>query len=193
MKNSIENNVKNSSRRQFLQSSAALSTAAVGGLVIGVSMPALAKTAMTKEGVKTSQPNAWVKIGADNKVTIICHRAEMGQGTYTSMPMLVAEELEVDLKAVNVELAPANPVYINALLGGQLTGGSTSVRDAWDGLRVAGAQARMMLISAAAAEWKIPESDCRAENPWCRRTDRIQTRISIARSNGTGARHYQRR
>jgi isoquinoline 1-oxidoreductase subunit beta len=163
MKNSMENIVKNSSRRQFLQSSAALSTAAVGGLVIGVSVPALAKTATAKGGIKTSQPNAWVKIGSDNKVTIICHRVEMGQGTYTSMPMLVAEELEVDLKSVNVEIAPANPVYINALLGGQLTGGSTSVRDAWEGLRVAGAQARMMLISAAAAEWKIPESDCRAE------------------------------
>ncbi len=156
--------VKNPSRRQFLQSSAALSSSVFGGLVIGVtvSAPASAK-AVAGTAIKTSQPNAWVKIGSDNKITIICHRVEMGQGTYTSMPMLVAEELEVDFNAINVELAPANPVYINALLGGQLTGGSTSVRDAWEGLRLAGAQARMMLVSAAATEWKIPESDCRAE------------------------------
>jgi isoquinoline 1-oxidoreductase subunit beta len=145
------------SRRNFLKSSAALS----GGLMIGFQLPAGAQKA---GAAKTVQPNAWVKIGTDNKVTIICHRAEMGQGTYTSMPMLVAEELEVDLNQVNIEMAPANPVYINALLGGQLTGGSTSVRDAWDGLRKAGAQARMMLVSAAAQEWKIPETDCRAEN-----------------------------
>jgi isoquinoline 1-oxidoreductase subunit beta len=145
------------SRRNFLKSSAALS----GGLMIGFQLPAGAQKA---SAAKTVQPNAWVKIGTDNKVTIICHRAEMGQGTYTSMPMLVAEELEVDLNQVTIEMAPANPVYINALLGGQLTGGSTSVRDAWDGLRKAGAQARMMLVSAAAQEWKIPEADCRAEN-----------------------------
>jgi isoquinoline 1-oxidoreductase subunit beta len=145
------------SRRNFLKSSAALS----GGLMIGFQLPAGAQKA---GAAKTVQPNAWVKIGTDNKVTIICHRAEMGQGTYTSMPMLVAEELEVDLNQVKIEMAPANPVYINALLGGQLTGGSTSVRDAWDGLRKAGAQARMMLVSAAAQEWKIPEADCRAEN-----------------------------
>jgi isoquinoline 1-oxidoreductase subunit beta len=145
------------SRRNFLKSSAALS----GGLMIGFQLPAGAQKA---GAAKTVQPNAWVKIGTDNKVTIICHRAEMGQGTYTSMPMLVAEELEVDLNQVKIEMAPANPVYINALLGGQLTGGSTSVRDAWDGLRKAGAQARMMLVSAAAQEWKIPETDCRAEN-----------------------------
>jgi isoquinoline 1-oxidoreductase subunit beta len=149
------------SRRSFLKTSAAATGYAASGLMIGFHLPANAKT---ESAAKTVQPNAWVKIGTDNKVTIICHRAEMGQGTYTSMPMLVAEELEVDLRNVAIEMAPANPVYINALLGGQLTGGSTSVRDAWDGLRKAGAQARMMLVSAAAAEWKVPETDCRAEN-----------------------------
>jgi isoquinoline 1-oxidoreductase subunit beta len=149
------------SRRSFLKTSAAATGYAASGLMISFHLPANAKT---ESAAKTVQPNAWVKIGTDNKVTIICHRAEMGQGTYTSMPMLVAEELEVDLRNVGIEMAPANPVYINALLGGQLTGGSTSVRDAWDGLRKAGAQARMMLVSAAAAEWKVPEADCRAEN-----------------------------
>jgi isoquinoline 1-oxidoreductase subunit beta len=148
------------SRRGFLKASAAVAGYSASGFVIGFHIPANAKT---EAAAKTVQPNAWVKIGVDNKVTIICHRAEMGQGTYTSMPMLVAEELEVDLRNVAIEMAPANPVYINALLGGQLTGGSTSVRDAWTGLRTAGAQARMMLISAAAKEWNVPEADCRAE------------------------------
>ncbi|MCY7387300.1 MAG: xanthine dehydrogenase family protein molybdopterin-binding subunit [Burkholderiales bacterium] len=147
--------LKNSSRRDFLKTSAALS----GALMVGFSIPSAGKTAATVTPI-----NGWVRVGSDNTVTIICHRAEMGQGTYTSMPMLVAEELEVDLRRVKIEMAGADPIYINALLGGQLTGGSTSVRDAFDGLRKAGAQARMMLISAAAQEWKIPESDCRADN-----------------------------
>jgi isoquinoline 1-oxidoreductase beta subunit len=152
----------NLKRRAFLKATVATGVASASGLVIGVYMPALA-AAPAKALPKVVQPNAWVKIGTDNKITIICHRAEMGQGTYTAMPMLVAEELEVDLRTVQIEMAPAAPVYINALLGGQLTGGSTSVRDAWISLRKAGAQARMMLISAAAAEWKVNEIDCRAD------------------------------
>ena len=150
----------NMNRRTFLQASAATS----GALMIGFHLPAIAKPAIPVPGAKTVQANAWVKIGSDNTITIICHRSEMGQGTYTSMPMLVAEELEVDLARVKIEMAPADAVYINSLLGGQLTGGSTSVRDAWTSLRLAGAQARMMLVSAAAKEWNVPESDCRAEN-----------------------------
>ena len=152
----------NLKRRQFLKTSAAASAYAASGLVIGFHLPANAKAAAST--AKIVQPNAWVKIGTDNSVTIICHRSEMGQGTYTSMPMLVAEELEVDLRAVKIEMAPVDPAYINKLLGGQLTGGSTSVRDAYTTLRQAGAQARMMLVSAAAKEWNVPESDCRAQN-----------------------------
>ncbi len=146
--------LKNTSRRDFLKKSAALSAA----LMVGFQLPAFGKAAAP------TAINGWVRVGSDNTVTIICHRSEMGQGTYTAMPMLVAEELEVDLRRVKIEMAGADPIYINALLGGQLTGGSTSVRDAFDGLRKAGAQARMMLISAAASEWKIPEADCRADN-----------------------------
>ena len=156
---SADTNLK---RRQFLKTSAAASAYAVTGLTIGFHLPAAAQRG--RPNAPTSQPNAWVKIGTDNSVTIICHRSEMGQGTYTSMPMLVAEELEVDMRAIRVEMAPADPAYINKLLGGQLTGGSTSVRDAWTSMRQAGAQARMMLISAAANEWNVPESDCRAQN-----------------------------
>ena len=156
---STDTNIK---RRQFLKTSAAASAYAMTGLTIGFHLPA--EAGRERSSAPTSQPNAWVKIGTDNSVTIICHRSEMGQGTYTSIPMLVAEELEVDMRAIKVEMAPADPVYINKLLGGQLTGGSTSVRDAWTSMRQAGAQARMMLISAAASEWNVPESDCRAQN-----------------------------
>ena len=152
------NTLRNNSRRNFLKTSVALS----GGLMVGFQFPAFAEAA--KGASTTTAMNGWVRVGNDNTITIICHRSEMGQGTYTSMPMLIAEELEVDLNSVKIEMAGADPVYINSLLGGQLTGGSTSVRDAFDSLRKAGAQARMLLISAAASEWKIPGSDCRAEN-----------------------------
>jgi isoquinoline 1-oxidoreductase beta subunit len=71
------------------------------------------------------------------------------------MPMLIAEELNVDIRKIKVEIAPVAPVYVNALLGGQPTGGSTSVREGWEKLRIAGAQVRMMLIAAAAEQWKL--------------------------------------
>jgi isoquinoline 1-oxidoreductase beta subunit len=105
-----------------------------------------------------------VRIGLDNVVTIMVARSEMGQDVYTSMPMLVAEELEVDINKIKVEFAPPAEVYINALLGGQLTGGSTSVRDAWEKLRKAGASARMMLIAAAAEEWGVAADSCKASD-----------------------------
>ena len=149
-----------SSRREFLKTSAA---AAGGGLVLGVVLPdALAQsTAAPGAG---SMPNAWVKIGRDNGVTIISARSEMGQGVYTALPTLVAEELEVDLAKIKVEIAPPGEVYINAMLGGQITGGSTSVPEAYDKLRIAGAQARQMLVSAAAQQWGVDASACRAQN-----------------------------
>ena len=113
-------------------------------------------------------PNAWVRVGSDNSVTILCARSEMGQGVYTAMPTLVAEELDVDLSkvAVQVEMAPAGEAYINAMLGGQLTGGSTSVADGYEKLRVAGAQARMVLMQAAAQKWNVPESQLRTQDAW---------------------------
>jgi isoquinoline 1-oxidoreductase beta subunit len=108
-------------------------------------------------------PNAWVRIGSDDSITILCARSEMGQGVYTALPTLVAEELEVDLGRIRVEIAPAGDPYINALLGGQITGGSTSVVEGYDKLRVAGAQARTMLAAAAAQKWGVDASACRAQ------------------------------
>ena len=158
----------NHSRRQFLKTTVIATGGLLGsGLIVGCAvMPGSgAKAAMlpsaTAPGV---MPNAWVKIGADNTVSIICARSEMGQGVFTSLPMLVAEELEVSMDKIRVEMAPAREPYINTMLGGQLTGGSTSVPEAFEPLRAAGAQARMMLIAAAAQEWKVDASACRAEN-----------------------------
>ena len=88
----------------------------------------------------------------------------MGQGVRTSLAMLLAEELAVDPRRVEIEEAPPDPAYANKLLGAQVTGGSTSIRDAWELLRQAGATARTMLVVAAAARWKVPAADCRAQD-----------------------------
>jgi len=148
--------VKNEARRDFLK----VSGSAAGGLALAFYLPA-ARMAQAADG---GSPNAWVKIAADNTVTIMVARSEMGQDVYTSMPMLIAEELEVDVNAIKVEFAPPAEVYINSLLGGQLTGGSTAVRDAWEKLRKAGASARMMLVAAAADNWGVDASKCSAAN-----------------------------
>ena len=147
------------SRRGFLQSGAAAS----GALMIGFVLPGCASMEAAKP-VATAMPNSWVRIGSDNSVTILCARSEMGQGVYTAMPMLIAEELDVDLAKVHIEMAPAGEPYINAMVGGQLTGGSTSVRDAYTKLRVAGAQARYVIVQAAAQRWGVAESACKTQD-----------------------------
>jgi isoquinoline 1-oxidoreductase beta subunit len=148
--------VKNETRRDFLK----VSGTVAGGLALGFYLPGGPRVAQAAEA--GSSPNAWVRIGRDNVVTIMVARSEMGQDVYTSMTMLVAEELEVDINKVKVEFAPPAEAYINALLGGQLTGGSTSVRDGWEKLRKAGASARMMLVAAAADEWGVAAERCKA-------------------------------
>lgn len=148
------------SRRKFLKTSALAS----GGLMLGVFMPGVqAHSHVTATGTNYA-PNAWVHIADDNTVTLICSRSEMGQGVYTALPMLIAEELHVDLKKIKVEIAPPKAVYVNSLLGAQITGGSTSVRDGWTTLRTGGAQVRLMLIQAAANEWGVDVAKCRAED-----------------------------
>ncbi|TAG50070.1 MAG: xanthine dehydrogenase family protein molybdopterin-binding subunit [Betaproteobacteria bacterium] len=154
----LKDKIESSGRRGFMKSTGALS----GALVIGFNLPFTASQAKTAPPAAVA--NAWVKVSADGKVTLICHRSEMGQGVYTSMPMLVAEELGVPLSSVKIEMAPSAPVYINAMLGGQITGGSTSVRDAWMKLREAGASARTVLVAAAADTWKVPASECTVAN-----------------------------
>jgi isoquinoline 1-oxidoreductase beta subunit len=140
------------SRRTFLQ----VSAAAGGGLLLGFRLPPLVKS-------DAFTPNGFIRIDRDGRVTLIMHKVEMGQGTYTSMPMLLAEELEVDLSQVRLEHAPPDDaLYAEPLFGVQETGGSTSVRGNWEPLRRAGATARTMLVSAAAETWNVPATGCRA-------------------------------
>lgn len=146
----------NVTRRDFLR----VTAIAGGGLMIGFRLG----EATSLQAAAPFKPNAWVAIAPDGVVTLTCHRNEMGQDVHTSLTMLLAEELGVDPRRVKVVQAPADPVYINKALGAQITGGSTSVREAWEPLRQAGASAREMLVSAAAAAWGVPATECRAEN-----------------------------
>jgi isoquinoline 1-oxidoreductase beta subunit len=146
------------SRRTFIAAGAAAS----GGLLLGIGLHGLDNAVAADGGAFA--PDAFIRIDRDGRVAIVVCQVEMGQGTYTAMPMLVAEELEVDLAQVHVEHAPpSDKLYANPLLGFQATGGSTSVRGFWEPLRRAGATARTMLIAAAADTWKVDAGACRAE------------------------------
>ena len=145
------------SRRSFLQTSAAVG----GGLLLGFNLPA--RRLWAQGNAAPFAPNAFIRIDRDGAVILTMHKVEMGQGTYTAMPMLLAEELEVGLDQVRLEHAPADDArYAEPLFGVQETGGSTSVRGNWEPLRRAGAAARSMLITAAAQTWKVDPSSCRA-------------------------------
>ena len=149
------------SRRRFLRAGAA----AGGGLLLSLSLPLPHGDAETADADGFT-PNAFVRIGGDGQVVLTMPYVEMGQGTYTAIPMLIAEELEVDLNQVRLEHAPPNEkLYGNPLLAGvQATGGSTAIRAAWKPLREAGATARTMLVSAATKRWNVDPASCRAES-----------------------------
>jgi isoquinoline 1-oxidoreductase beta subunit len=159
----VENDGVDFSRRRFLTVSAAVG----GGLLIGFTTdPSIGTVEAAKmAATKPFTPNAFVRIGSDGQVVMIMPYVEMGQGTYTSIPMLIAEELEVDLKQVRLEHAPPDEkLYGNPLLGGiQATGNSNAVRASWQPLRQAGATARTMLVAAAASRWSVDPASCRAE------------------------------
>src|SRR3989442_2138461 len=149
------------SRRTFLRAGAA----AGGGLLVSFSLPAPLGRALVAgaQAARDFMPNGFIRIARDGGVTLIMHKVETGQRTYTAMPMLLAEELEVDLSQVHLEHAPPDDaLYAEPLFGVQETGGSTSVRGNWEPLRRAGATARSMLVSAAAESWQVPASACRA-------------------------------
>jgi isoquinoline 1-oxidoreductase subunit beta len=144
-------------RRDFLKKSAAGGTA----LVIGFYLPATAhgQEAQPQEKKPPNPLNAWVRITPDNHVTLILGKSEMGQGIMTALPMILAEELYLDWKNVNIEQAPTDPnIYDHG------TGGSGSVAGSWLPLRRAGAAAREMLVSAAAARWNVNPNTCAAKN-----------------------------
>src|ERR1700694_5417738 len=149
------------SRRKFLQSSAGLA----GALVIGFWMPVgRGRFAFAQQPPKAAvPPNAFLRIGKDGSITVMVKHLEFGQGVTTSLPMILCEELECDWSKVRYELAPAGPEYAHTAFGMQMTGGSSSVWNSYDQLRTVGAQARSMLMQAAANQWKVKPGDCRAE------------------------------
>src|SRR5437763_1558479 len=150
------------SRRNFLTAGAA----AGGGLLLGWHHEARPRVlvAAAKGTPSAFAPNAFIRIGRDGRVTLIMCQVKMGQGTYTSMPMLLAEELEVGLDQVELEHAPPDDkLYANPLFGDQETGASTSVRAFYEPLRRAGATARSMLVAAAAQTWDVQPASCRAK------------------------------
>ena len=152
-------NVPALSRRDFL-----VAGAAVGGLVIAFFVPGMRRLAFAQPaGVQQAMPNAFLRIGTDDSVTVLIAHSEMGQGIWTALPMLVAEELEVDVSQIRVEHAPAAPAYAHSVFGLQMTGGSSSTWSEFDRYRQAGATARTLLIAAAAERFGTTVADCRAE------------------------------
>src|SRR5882724_8760256 len=146
------------SRRSFLGTGAAIG----GGLMLSLSLPFGRSEAASSESFA---PNAFIRIGGDGQVVLTMPYVEMGQGTYTSIPMLIAEELQVSMQQLRLEHAPPDEkLYANPLLGVQATGNSNAMRGAWKPLREAGATARIMLIAAAAKRWDVDPKTCRAQD-----------------------------
>jgi isoquinoline 1-oxidoreductase beta subunit len=162
--NRLINSSHNQSRRDFLRNTTLLS----GGLTIAIALPGCSKPEQAAAAPQTGKNfvavNAWLHIGYDSKVTFLCDRSEMGQGVFTALPTLIAEELGVDPRMITIEFAPPGAEFVNSLLGVQATGGSTSVRDAWQKLRMAGAEARERLLIAGAKALKSQPNLCRIVN-----------------------------
>ncbi|HEY1863515.1 MAG TPA: xanthine dehydrogenase family protein molybdopterin-binding subunit [Roseiarcus sp.] len=147
-------------RRMVLKATAA----AGGGLMLSLSIPRL-NAARAAEANADFAPNAFVRIDPDGKITFTIPQVEMGQGIYTALSMILAEELDAPFEHVTAVAAPPDDkLYGNPLLGFQATGGSTSVRAFWKPMRIAGASARAMLVQAAAAKWSVDPSSCRTES-----------------------------
>ena len=177
-----EISIFNLSRRDFFKTGA--------GLTLGIVVPGLwaaeqagpGSAGMAGKSVAAGsfEPNAFVRVGRDNTVTVIVKHLEMGQGTFTGLPTLVAEEMDADWSQIRVEAAPADAKIYNNLLWGpaQGTGGSTAMANSFEQLRKAGAAARAMLVAAAAEQWKVPAEEVRVKNgevfhPTSRRTTKF--------------------
>ena len=159
-------------RRTFFKVSGKLGA----GLLLGFYLPpkqrsqsitiedAVGKTALSEHGLRLWNPNAFIRIAPDNSTTIVVHKSEMGQGVYTALPMMIVEELEADWSRIRIEAAPAHQDYYHTVWKiYQGTGASTSISSTWEQLRLAGATAREMLISAAAKTWNVSPRQCMAQ------------------------------
>lgn len=151
------------SRRLFVQTTAT----SVAGLVIGFHLPGFGRfagMAMAAGPAASYAPNAFVRIAKDSSVTIIINKSEMGQGVYTSLAQIIAEELDCDWQKISAESAPVAPVYNHTGFGMQMTGGSTAIASSYDQHRMIGATARALLVQAAADTWKVTPASCSTEN-----------------------------
>ncbi len=150
---------KSVSRRDFIKSSGIAGAA----LCLGFYFPSLAKEgSVVNTGTSPAgeiELNSWIRIDIDGRVTLVDHRAEMGQGSYQSVPQILAEELEVNLDQVKIVFAQGN----NAKYGNQITGGSSTIRGSYKNLLKLSATAREMLIAAAASKWGVPSAYCYAD------------------------------
>ena len=161
----MSNTTNTVNRRQFLASGAALA----GGLVVSFMIPASAKQLGRLGGKKPGlyfSPNAFLRVGVDESINITLSHVEMGQGVWTTLSMLIAEELDADWKNISIEHSPAGKSYVHTAYGIQITGGSSSTWSEFDRYRQAGATARVLLVQAAAQKFGVPITQCRTENGW---------------------------
>ena len=156
------NTILNLSRREFLMASGGLALGFHLPRALGQSMPGVSSGATTAAAA-AFEPNAFIRIGSDNTVTVIVKHLEMGQGTYTGLSTLVAEELDADWSQIRAEGAPVDAKRYNNLSWGDIqgTGGSSAIANSYEQMRTAGATARAMLVAAAAEKWQLPASEIR--------------------------------
>ena len=157
------NDTINFSRRSFIKSTALVA----GGLVVAFSIPQAKRfmgVANAAEALTLPAPNAFLRIGKDDSITVMLAHSEMGQGIWTTLPMLIADELDADWSKVKVEHAPAAPSYIHTAYGIQITGGSSTTWSEFERYRQAGALTRALLLQAAAKQWNVPVTGLRTEN-----------------------------
>lgn len=154
----------NIDRRSFLKASIIAGGTAVFGFSLPIGTRAAERLGIELEPVADFQPNAFIKIAKDGRVTVVVGQAEMGQGVFTSLPMIVADELEVDWANVSYESAPADKAFVNPAMGMQGTGGSSSIKGFFNPLRKSAAAVREMLVAAAAQGWNVAPDTCKAES-----------------------------
>src|SRR5712691_8566867 len=149
-------------RRSFLR----VSAAAAGGLLVSLylGLPAAAQEGNQAPPPKVYPPDAFVHVRPDGKIVIQVNRLEFGQGVHTSLPMILADEMDADWSQVIAELAPAADVYKDPLFGIQMVGGSGSIAHSFQQYRELGAKTRAMLVATAADRWHVTPDECRTEN-----------------------------